>query len=320
MTTEEKIRDILRLEEHLAKQENILDILKNRELENLKLLERIYHEEKDKRLFVELLIDHTSLEGYLSFDFLIRNDCISEAFVLDMFDEPQQTVSFIYRSLCRLIYLLNNFESVPEDLEEIRVNLEKLEREFPLKHSAYYDGWILENKEIRNLIDEIKKQIDIEKVNIIKKELGGEIFSGDIEVIEKKIGEYNLSLELSKSLDKIKNSKPRDEHDYAIHLATVRSFLEKIVKEVAEKISVYYKEDIPKIKDASEFVKYKSYLKSKSIIDDENCQLLGSIYKNLSAKAGSHGLSTPYEEYRLLLNMSIEEITLILGRVSKFLK
>lgn len=319
MDLKESIQAVLRVEKICNIKFDPIQYLKEKPLDNMNRLDQIYNKIENKDEFIASLIilsqvrDLPKEEVYLSFEFLLR---VKEIYLaLTLIDDLKEGNAYrnprIYHCLCRLYYLLNNITFSPEELEELRKVLSNLLSYFP-----NYIG--MEKNNIRTLIYEIINQIDQCKLKLVDEELGGEIYYEDIKIIQERIGKYKLDQQLSTSLKQIKEANPKNDHERAMHSEFLRIFLDTIVEQLSIKISQKYSNEvIPKVPKGSEFVRYKSYLSSKNILDENEGRLLNAVHNILSSDSASHVISTSREKYRLLVNVSIETILLLLENAEK---
>ncbi len=273
------------------------------------------------RSFEELLLGNPiPCISHLPFELFLRIGKIESAFMI--FLKPGEALIEKFRMLNRLEMVLRNDSNFTDKKLEIIKNylLQAEEKgihvlapneEIGLRVSISFSKRI---KSIRELVTEIR----FEKV---KDELSGEMLEEDFEQVTEKIDTLGLPSVLSKAFNNVKEYywKSKDD-DFERSKGTnfIRNILVETVKYASVKLSEFKKETIPKM-EGTEFVRFKSYLKSKDVITEDEMPIINGFHSLLSS-TGSHSLISDREAYRLKMNMIVELSLLILTRLENFLK
>jgi len=133
----------------------------------------------------------------------------------------------------------------------------------------------------------------------------------DYRKISKLIREYELSSNLSKSFSEMLKRDPSTEAERAHASASIRTFFENLVINLAEKISDYKNAPIKKVKDSGHLGKYLKHLVEENVIFEEELDLIRKLRVLQSKFGGNHNLKTSQEHYRLIAVLTLE-LTLIL--------
>ena len=144
--------------------------------------------------------------------------------------------------------------------------------------------------------------------------------NADRKKIQEKIQLFGFDKILSDALDKIEEiywSNSTDKFDNSMAIDKLRTFWEKTVESICEKIKEKTKEEFPKT-EKTIMGNYRVYMKKHLDLDEEN-ELINKLVDILNHK-GSHNFISEREYFRLTKNITIEISLLIFTKLELLMK
>ncbi len=303
----EDIKRILDSEEHNDSRYLHHD-LEHYELDNIEILDKIYNKasQEERKVIIEILVNHPIWGYYLPFEFLIRKRFVSEAFLGLSYEcaksKRPSTLMDYYQyldsSLRRLYFLIKTEEFSHEELENIKRHLNSYDSVMAYGPSHITAPTI-------RLKDSILKEITLKNAELVKERYSGELLSEDIDKTIDLTKEFGFDENISNLIQKLKNFYYECDDDIKsnIYATKVRDVMMEIIKNICFEISKG-----EKIENKDE--KYRKYLLEKDVINHYEEKFVSNFYSFLS-ELNNHSISTPKEYFRLSIIM-VSEISLIL--------
>jgi hypothetical protein len=143
--------------------------------------------------------------------------------------------------------------------------------------------------------------------------------NADRKKIQEKIQLFGFNSILSEALDRVEEiylNNSSDEFDYSMAIDKLRTFLEKTVDAVCEKIKEKTNEEYPIIKE-SHMGNCRVYMKKHLELDEED-GMMTKLVETLNHK-GNHNFISEREYFRLTKNITIEVSLLIFTKLEQFM-
>lgn len=205
-----------------------------------------------------------------------------------------------------------------EQLDKIKLILQSVVefKSFVKKEMQVYEQAIIRGNRIIQRIDAIY----YDALALSLKEGTNFQINMDQEKIKEKIRIFGFDSILSDALDKIEElywNTSIDEFDNSMAMDKLRTFWEKTVESICEKIYEKTGESYPKTED-TKIGNFRKYMKKHLQLDKEN-QLMNKLVDILNDK-GSHNFISEREYFRLTKNITIEVAMLLFIKLEKFME
>ena len=211
-----------------------------------------------------------------------------------------------WRGIYHLIYELvpkNHFDK--SQLKEIAAKLRV--------DSIYFwsEGKDLLSKVIDSRYELLKKQIKAVNVEI----------NQDRKTVSEKISLFGFDSSYTELLDGIDQFISSETMKFvnAGMISNLRTFLGKLLKDVANKVADKRKERIPTIEGRSEMGNIRSYLKSNLELSENDDNFINSFI-NILHSEGGHAFASEKEYFRLARNIAIEIALFVLSKYERKFK
>jgi hypothetical protein len=140
----------------------------------------------------------------------------------------------------------------------------------------------------------------------------------DKESVKEKVNHLEFSDKYSELLDEIDNYIYADTSKFvnSAIIGNLRVFIEDILKDIANRISVKLNESIPKDKEKGEMGNIRAYLKTKLELHENDDKFINGFI-NILHHEGGHAFMSEKEYFRLARNIAIEFALFFLSKYEK---